>query len=85
LIVGTPVVVGPGLDVMGALVRDYDLGRVATSLEPAAIAAAISDLLDRPALARAAERLRIAELAHERFSWPAAAARYRSLVREIQP
>ena len=85
LIVGTPVVVGPDLEVMAGLVRDHDLGRIAASLEPAAIAAAISDLLDRPALARAAERLRIAELAHERFSWPAAAARYRSLVREIQP
>jgi glycosyltransferase involved in cell wall biosynthesis len=85
LIVGTPVVVGPGLDVMAGLVRDHDLGRVAASLEPAAIAAAISDLLDRPATTRAAERLRIAELAHERFSWPAAAARYRSLVRELQP
>jgi glycosyltransferase involved in cell wall biosynthesis len=85
LIVGTPVVVGPGLEVMAGLVRDHDLGRVAASLEPAAIAAAISDLLDRPATTRAAQRLRIAELAHERFSWPPAAARYRSLVRELQP
>jgi glycosyltransferase involved in cell wall biosynthesis len=85
LIVGTPVVIGPGTEVMEQLVVEHDLGRVAASLSPADLAAAIRDLLDRPEAVRAAERTRIAELARDRFSWPAAAARYRTLVRELQP
>jgi glycosyltransferase involved in cell wall biosynthesis len=80
IIVGTPVVLGPGLPVMEAMVREHDLGRVAASLAPAELAAAIGELLDRPAGERAAERQRIATLAQERFSWPATAARYRELV-----
>ena len=80
IIVGTPVVLGPGLPVMEAMVRKHDLGRVAASLAPADLAAAIGELLDRPTGERAAERKRIATLAQERFSWPATAARYRDLV-----
>jgi glycosyltransferase involved in cell wall biosynthesis len=80
IIVGTPVVVGPGLTVMEALVREQGLGRVAASLGPGDLAAAIGELLDRPAPERAAERERIARLARDRFSWPASARRYLDLV-----
>jgi len=80
IIVGTPVVLGPGLPVMETIVRDHGLGQVAASLAPADLAAAIGVLLDRPADERSADRERIARLARERFSWPATAARYRDLV-----
>ena len=83
IIVGTPVVLGPGLPVMEAMVREHSLGRVAASLAPADLAAAIGALLDRPAGERASERERIATLARERFSWPATAARYRDLVATV--
>ncbi|MFH1475553.1 MAG: glycosyltransferase [Chloroflexota bacterium] len=80
---GTPVVVGPGLDLMGDLVREHGLGVVAASLEPADLAAAICSLLDEPADARAERRLRIAAVARERFSWAAVAAAYRDLVARL--
>lgn len=80
IIVGTPVVLGPGLPVMEGLVRDHGLGRVASSRAPADLAAAIGELLDRPADERSSERERIARLARELFSWPATAQRYRDLV-----
>jgi glycosyltransferase involved in cell wall biosynthesis len=80
IIVGTPVVLGPGLPIMEAIVRGHGLGRVASSPAPADLAAAIGELLDRPADERSSERERIAKLARERFSWPATAARYRDLV-----
>ena len=80
IIVGTPVVLGPGLPVMEVLVREHGLGRVAASLAPGDLAAAISELLDRSAPERAADRERIAILAREKFSWPATAAGYLELV-----
>jgi glycosyltransferase involved in cell wall biosynthesis len=80
IIVGTPIVLGPGLPVMEAMVREHNLGRVAASLAPMDLAAAIGELLDRPAAESASERERIARLARERFSWPATATRYRDLV-----
>ncbi len=80
LAAGTPVVVGPGLDLMGELVRRHDLGRVAASLAPADLAGAIRSLLDEDPGARTARRQRIAALARDRFSWSAAAASYRALV-----
>ena len=83
LAAGTPVVVGPGLEVMDRLVTDHRLGIVAKSLEPADLAAAISAVLDRSSEERAADRERIRKLAAERFSWPVAAAAYRTLVRDL--
>jgi glycosyltransferase involved in cell wall biosynthesis len=80
---GTPLVVGPGLDVMDRLVTEHELGLVARSLAPDDLAAAIRTVLDRPADERAMDRRRIRMLAAERFSWPAAAATYRALVREL--
>jgi glycosyltransferase involved in cell wall biosynthesis len=80
IIVGTPVVLGPGLPVMAAMVGQLDLGRVAASLAPPDLAAAIRELLDRPPALRESERERIARLAQKEFSWPPTAARYRELV-----
>jgi glycosyltransferase involved in cell wall biosynthesis len=83
LAAGTPVIVAPGLDLMATLVREHDLGVVAASLAPDDLAASIRLVLDVPDAARDARRRRIAALAASRFSWPAAAADYLGLVREI--
>ena len=77
---GTPMVLGPDLPTMEAILRDEDLGAVARSMEPADIAAAIRAILDRPVGERTAWRARIAATARERYSWPIAAAAYRELV-----
>lgn len=79
--VGTPVVVGPGLPVMNELVTRYELGAVARSLGPDDLADAIRSVIDRPAAERATWRSTIRATAQERFSWMAAAAAYRELVR----
>jgi glycosyltransferase involved in cell wall biosynthesis len=79
---GTPLVVGPGLEVMDRLVTEHRLGAVARALEPDDLASAIRSILDRPPEQRAAERRRIRILAAERFSWSAVASTYRALVRE---
>lgn len=81
--VGTPVVVGPDLPVMDTLVKEADLGVVATSLSPEPLASAIRDVIDRSPRDRAAWRARITATARERFSWPAAAERYRALIDEL--
>jgi glycosyltransferase involved in cell wall biosynthesis len=80
---GTPVVVGPDLPVMNALVEELRLGVVARSLHPADLASAIRAVLDRPDETRRAERDRIRQLALDRFSWPVAAEAYRDLVRGL--
>jgi glycosyltransferase involved in cell wall biosynthesis len=77
---GTPLVIGPGLPVMAALVRDLDLGVVASSLRPEDLATAIRSILDVDPELAAERRRRIATIARERFSWPVAAARYVALV-----
>jgi glycosyltransferase involved in cell wall biosynthesis len=77
---GTPIVLGPDLPVMEDILRRDDLGVVARSLAPADVAAAIVDVLDRPADERLAWRRRIQAVARERYSWPAAAAVYRDVV-----
>lgn len=80
---GTPVVVVSGLEVMERLVTEHDLGAVAISTDPADLATAITDVLDRVARDGDAWRARIAAIARERFSWPAVATAYRSLVRSL--
>lgn len=82
---GTPMVLGPRLPTMEAILRREDLGRVAASMEPADIAAAIREILDLSAAERAAWRERIATTARERYGWPIAAAAYRQLVRSVVP
>jgi glycosyltransferase involved in cell wall biosynthesis len=80
---GTPIVLGPNLPTMEAMLQRHDLGRVARSLGPADLAAAIRALLDRPDTVRADERDRIRALAAERFTWPVAAHVYGELVRSL--
>ncbi len=81
LAAGTPVVVGPGLDVMDGLVTRHDLGVVAASLRADDLAAAIRRVLDVDPETALARRRRIAAVAAEQFSWPVAEARYLDLIR----
>lgn len=83
LLVGTPVVVGPGLDVMARIVGQTNAGVVAPSLEPDALADAIRGVLDADPLEREDRRRRLAAIAARRYTWPIAAGRYRELVRGI--
>ena len=81
LVVGTPVIVGPGLDVMAQIVAEAGAGIVAPSLEPDALAEAIRSVLDVDQVERDGRRHRVAAIAAERYTWPSAAGRYRELVR----
>jgi glycosyltransferase involved in cell wall biosynthesis len=80
---GTPIVLGPDLPTMEEHLRNEDLGRVAASMAPADIAAAIRSIVDLPAAEHRAWRERIQALARERYSWPIAAAAYSGLVRSL--
>jgi glycosyltransferase involved in cell wall biosynthesis len=80
---GIPMVLGPDLPTMEAVLRREDLGRVAASMDPADIAAAMRQILDLPQAERDAWRERIAATARERYSWPIAAAAYRELARTL--
>jgi glycosyltransferase involved in cell wall biosynthesis len=80
---GTPVVVGPGLPVMAELVARHGLGVVARSLAPRDLALAIRSILDVSPEAALDRRRRIAAIAGEQFTWPIAAARYRTVVGEL--
>jgi len=81
LLVGTPMVLGPGLDVMAEIVTSSRAGVVARSGEPDAIAEAIRDVLSKDGETRARDRRRVAELAAQRYVWPVAARAYTALVR----
>ncbi len=83
LLVGTPVVVGPGLDVMARIVEEAGAGVVAPSLAPDALAEAVRSVLDADPLDRVAHRRRVAAIAAERYTWPSAAGRYLELVRRV--
>lgn len=83
LAAGTPVVVPAGLELMAGLVRDDDLGVIADSASPADLAIAISSILDRPEIDRAAWRRKIAATAGERFTWSVAERAYLGLVRSL--
>lgn len=80
---GIPMVLGPDLPTMEEVLRREDLGRVAASMDPADIAAAVRSILDLPPAELAAWRERIRTTARERYSWPIAAAAYRDLVRSL--
>jgi glycosyltransferase involved in cell wall biosynthesis len=82
---GTPIVLGPDLPAMEGILRREDLGRVARSMAPADIAAAIVEILDVQVAERQAWRRRIQAVARERYSWPAAAAVYREVVDRLRP
>jgi glycosyltransferase involved in cell wall biosynthesis len=79
------MVLGPDLPTMQTVLEQEDLGRVAASMAPADIAAAVRDILDRPPAAMAAWRARIRATARERYAWPIAAAAYEDLVRRLRP
>jgi glycosyltransferase involved in cell wall biosynthesis len=81
---GTPIVLGPDLPTMESVLRAEDLGRVAGSMAPSDIAAAIRSILELPDTDRSAWRARIQGLAGERYSWPIAAEAYGGLVRSLQ-
>jgi glycosyltransferase involved in cell wall biosynthesis len=82
---GLPMVLGPDLPTMEAVLTKEDLGRVAVSMEPADITAAVRDILDRSPEDMAAWRARIRATARERYAWPIAAAAYQELVRRLRP
>ena len=84
LAAGTPVVVPAGLTYIADLVRTDDLGVVARSESAEDLATALHTVLEAGPAATAARRARIAALAHERFSWPVAAERYRAVVTGIR-
>jgi len=81
---GTPVVLGPNLPVMADLVTALDLGAIARSLRPEDVAAAVRSVLEVPPEAAEDRRRRIAGVAETNFSWPVAAERYWSLVRDLR-
>ena len=54
-----PMVLGPDLPTMEAVLRKEDLGRVAASMDPADIAAAVREILDLPHAERDAWRARM--------------------------
>ena len=80
LAAGTPVVVPASLTYMAGIVRDGDLGVVATSERPADLARAMVTALDRSA-ENPHWPARIRELAAEQYAWPTAAETYRGIVR----
>jgi glycosyltransferase involved in cell wall biosynthesis len=84
LTAGTPIVLGPDLPTMAAILEREDAGRGARSMAPDDIAAAIKAILDLPGGERVAWRARIAAVAHERYSWPEAAAAYRRVVADLR-
>jgi glycosyltransferase involved in cell wall biosynthesis len=59
------------------------LGAVCDPTSPAAIAAAIRSILDRPPAERAALRARILRAAHERWNWETESARLVALYEEL--
>lgn len=83
IVAGTPVVIGPDLPVMEAIVRSADLGVVARSVSPDGLAAAIRSILERSPDERSEWRARIAAYGREHFAWPIAAERYQELVQRI--
>ncbi|HET7167560.1 MAG TPA: glycosyltransferase [Candidatus Limnocylindrales bacterium] len=83
MMAGTPMVLGPDLPTMAAILEREDLGRIAASMAPADIAAAIMAILDRPPTERAEWRASIAAIARARYSWPIAAAAYAGLVESL--
>ena len=83
LAAGTPVVLGPDLPAMRKVMLEHDIGRVARSLAPADLAAAIRSVLDVSPEVAADRRERIAAIARGRYDWSVAAGRYRAVVDEI--
>jgi glycosyltransferase involved in cell wall biosynthesis len=79
---GVPVVASdlPG---MAEVVRGSGVGLVCDPTSPAAIAAAIRELVNEPEPARLARRAAILRLAHDRYNWERQTARLRAVYGEL--
>ena len=84
LAAGTPMVLGPDLPTMAQILEREQAGRIAASMDPADIAAAIRSIVDLPADERQAWSERLVSTARERYSWPIAAAAYETVLRRIE-
>jgi glycosyltransferase involved in cell wall biosynthesis len=84
LAAGTPIVLGPDLPTMAGILEREDAGRIADSMDPEAIAAAIGSILAVPEAERRAGRDRLAATARDRYSWPIAAAAYETVLRRVE-
>jgi glycosyltransferase involved in cell wall biosynthesis len=60
---------------MAAIVREHGVGETCDPAEPADVARAIREIVDRPPTERAALRQRCLDVARERFNWEAQAQR----------
>ena len=81
---GTPIVLGPDLPTMAGILEREAAGRIAASMEPGDIAAAVRSILDLPADERRAWRERLAATARERYSWPIASRAYETVLRSVE-
>lgn len=85
LAAGTPVVIGQDLEVMRAIVEDDDLGAVCDPSDPADIARALGNVLDRSAADALALRERCLRVTAERYNWETAVVPYLRLVDGLRP
>ena len=84
LAAGTPIVLGPDLPTMAGILEREDAGRIAASMAPEDIAAAIRSILDVAVQERSAWRERLSAVARERYSWPIAARAYETVLRRVE-
>ena len=84
LAAGTPMVLGPDLPTMAGILEREQAGRIAESMDPPAIAAAIRSIVDLPADERRLWSARLASVARQRYSWPIAAAAYETVLRRVE-
>ncbi|HEX5147784.1 MAG TPA: glycosyltransferase family 4 protein [Candidatus Limnocylindrales bacterium] len=83
LAAGTPVVIGEDLEVMREIVEADGLGAICDPTDPADIARALRDVLDRPAGESRALRKRCLEVTSLRYNWETAVQPYLRLVDEL--
>lgn len=80
LAAGTPVVIGKDLEVMRAIVEADGLGAICDPTDPADIARALGEVLDRPAAESRALRERCLEVTSLRYNWETAVQPYLRLI-----
>jgi glycosyltransferase involved in cell wall biosynthesis len=85
LTAGTPVVVGPDLEVMREILAADDLGASADADDPAAYAKALGSVVDRPPAERLAMRDRCLRVARDRYNWETTVQPYLALVGRLVP
>jgi glycosyltransferase involved in cell wall biosynthesis len=84
LTAGTPVVVGRDLEVMRAIVEADDLGAIADPSDPADLARALGEVLDRGPGDYAALRQRCIRVTRDRYNWETASKPYLALVERLR-